>query len=124
MGYVALEGIEFTAAIGVYEEEHRILRQFSVDISVKTDLRKSSLSDHISDALNYELLLNAVRKVMLCTEKKHLLEKVCRDIVSEVLKESPEITEIRLKITKHHPFLSGVVQASSVVFQYPEDYLL
>ena len=120
MGKIALLGVEIYGTIGVYKEEQQAGRRFSIDMVAEYPLRASSLSDAVSDTLNYELMLLAIQRQM--QKPHHLLEHVARAIGEEIIKEYPELLSLRITIRKLRPFLAGPVESASVEWLYPEDY--
>ena len=52
MGQIQLNGMEFYAYHGCYQEEQVIGNHFLVDITMDTDMEKVSNSDDLGDALN------------------------------------------------------------------------
>ncbi|MDX5443432.1 MAG: dihydroneopterin aldolase, partial [Hymenobacteraceae bacterium] len=47
MGQIALEGMEFFAFHGFYDEEQKIGNKYGVDLYIKTDLHAAAESDDL-----------------------------------------------------------------------------
>ena len=56
MGTIKLQNIRTFSFHGCLVEESKIGSNYSVDLEIKTDLRKSSLSDDLKDTVDYVLL--------------------------------------------------------------------
>jgi dihydroneopterin aldolase len=55
MGSIKLKNIRTYSYHGCLEEESKIGSEYSVDLEIKTDLRRSAISDHLSDTVDYVL---------------------------------------------------------------------
>lgn len=110
--WIGLEGMEFYAFHGVYEEERKIGGKYIVDVLVYTDAEKAEQNDELSGTVNYELIYKAVQQNMQQPVKliEHLARKIIEDIRLFVAKEDT----IRIKIRKMHPPLGAKVEASVV----------
>ena len=60
MGKVALEGIEFFAYHGYYEEQRKIGNKYEVNIEITSDLSEAAKSDSLSGTINYEILYKII----------------------------------------------------------------
>ncbi|HMV14743.1 MAG TPA: dihydroneopterin aldolase [Chitinophagales bacterium] len=110
--WIGLEGMEFYAYHGVYEEERIKGANFIVDVMIYTDAENAMLHDELSGTVNYELVYQAVAKNMQTPVQliEHLAYKIITDIRTFVVKEDL----IRIKIKKMQPPLNGNVLASVV----------
>ncbi|MFM6937914.1 MAG: dihydroneopterin aldolase, partial [Aquirufa sp.] len=64
MGTIKLQNIRTFSFHGCLEEEARIGSDYRVDLEIKTDLRKSSMSDDLKDTVDYVLLNQIVVEEM------------------------------------------------------------
>ena len=62
MGTIKLQNIRTFSFHGCLEEEGKIGSDYRVDLEIKTDLRKSSLSDDLKDTVDYVLLNKIVEE--------------------------------------------------------------
>ena len=85
---------------------------YSVNLEVKTDLRKSCISDDLKDTVDYVLLNTIVVEEMAI--RSHLLEHVGHRIVSRIFKEIPSISRIILAVSKLNPPIGGDVEAVTI----------
>jgi dihydroneopterin aldolase len=76
MGTIKLKNIQTYSYHGCLIEEGKIGSDYSVDLEIKTDLRKSCLSDDLNDTVDY-VLLNCGRRN---GNSFHLLEHVAQRI--------------------------------------------
>jgi dihydroneopterin aldolase len=113
MGLIEIEGMEFYAYHGHYEEERYVGNRFLLDIAIEADTAAAELSDRIEDALNYQHVYALVKDEMEQT-RSHLLEHIGRRIIDRLKQEISGIETIRLKIKKMHPPMGGQIQSVSV----------
>jgi len=111
MGTIALEGMEFFAYHGCFQEEQIIGTTFLVDLEVDFDTSKSELSDHLEDTINYQTVYGLVHHEM--EQKSQLLENVARRILDSLKSTFPEISDAGIKISKVNPPLGGKVNRVS-----------
>lgn len=113
MGLIEIEGMEFYAYHGHYEEERYVGNRFLVDIAIEADTRPAEVSDRIEDALNYQHIYVLIKEEME-TKHSHLLENIGRRIIDRLKKEMDGIGKVKLKIRKMHPPMGGQIQSVSV----------
>lgn len=109
MGIIKLKNIRTYSYHGCLLEEGKIGSDYSVDLEVKTDLRKSALSDNLKDTVDYVILNSIVIKEM--EERAQLLEHVAHRIIKKIFNTVPEISRITLTVSKLNPPISGDVEA-------------
>ena len=97
MGVIKLKNIRTFSYHGCLLEEGKIGSDYSVNLEVKTDLRKSCISDDLKDTVDYVLLNTIVVEEMAI--RSHLLEHVGHRIVSRIFKEIPSISRIILAVS-------------------------
>lgn len=112
MGTIKLKNIRTYSYHGCLIEEGKIGSDYSVDLEIKTDLRKSCMSDNLEDTVDY-VLLNAI-VVQEMEIRSHLLEHVAQRIISRVFSEIPEVSRILLAVSKLNPPIGGDVEAVTV----------
>ena len=112
MGIIELEGMEFYAYHGYFKSEQIVGSRFEVNISIETDCFKAALSDHLSDALNYEGIYRLVKEEM--HQRSHLLEHVAGRILDRIHMEYREVGKVSVKISKARPAMGGHIKAVSV----------
>ena len=112
MGTIKLQNIRTFSFHGCLEEEGKIGSDYRVDLEIKTDLRKSSLSDDIKDTVDYVLLNQIVVNEMDIRSK--LLEHVDNRIIVRIFKEIPSVSRIILGVSKLNPPIGGDVEAVTI----------
>jgi dihydroneopterin aldolase len=112
MGTIKLKNIRTYSYHGCLIEEGKIGSDYSVNIEVKTNLNKSSLSDDLKDTVDYVLLNQIVVEEMAI--RSNLLEHVAQRIIQRVFKEVTTISSIKLGVSKLNPPIGGDVEAVTI----------
>jgi len=112
MGTIKLKNIRTYSYHGCLIEEGKIGSDYVVDLEIKTDLRKSCLSDELCDTVDYVQLNKIVEEEMAIRSK--LLEHVGHRIIMRVFNDIPEISRILLSVSKLNPPIGGDVEAVTI----------
>jgi dihydroneopterin aldolase len=112
MGTIKLQNIRTFSFHGCLEEEGKIGSDYRVDLEIKTDLRKSSLTDELKDTVDYVLLNQIVVEEMDIRAK--LLEHVAHRIITRIFKEIPSVSRIVLAVSKLNPPIGGDVEVVTI----------
>jgi dihydroneopterin aldolase len=112
MGKILLEGMEFFAYHGVYQEERETGQNFSVDLEILADYSKACHSDKLEDAIDYVQVYELVKSEMAIPSS--LLENVAQRIIDSIQKDFEQIEGIKVKITKLHPPISGKLKGIGI----------
>lgn len=112
MGIIKLKNIRTYSYHGCLVEEGKIGSDYSVDLEVKTDLNKSSVSDNLEDTVDYVLLNRIVEEEMAI--RSNLLEHVANRIIIRVFDEVPSISRVKLGVSKLNPPIGGDVEAVTI----------
>lgn len=112
MGRITLEGLEFFAFHGYYDEEQKIGNKFGVDITVETSLEKAQIDDRLSETINYEALYKLILAEM--NKPSRLLEHIGGRIINAVFESFPLITFIEVSISKFNPPIGGICRRAVV----------
>ncbi|MGG7034912.1 MAG: dihydroneopterin aldolase [Flavobacterium sp.] len=112
MGIIRLKNIRTFSYHGCLLEEGKIGSDYTVDLEIRTDLVPSSLSDKLSDTVDYVLLNKIVVEQMAI--RSHLLEHVARRIINECLEKIPAIIKIKVAVSKINPPIGGDVEAVTI----------
>lgn len=115
MGIVSLEGVEFYAFHGVYEEERQIGNRFSIDIAIETDLEPAGKSDDLADTVDYQRVYQLMAGVM--QQPSALLEHIASDIIRSVRAAYPQVKTVRVKVSKLNPPIGAICKSASVVLE-------
>lgn len=112
MGIIKLKNIRTFSFHGCLVEESKIGSDYTVDLEIKTDLRKPSFSDELADTVDYVHLNRIVIEEMAIRSK--LLEHVAQRIIARTFKELPEVSRIIVSVSKINPPIGGDVEAVTV----------
>ncbi len=116
MGKILLEGMEFYAYHGVYQEERENGQPFSIDLEILTDYSKACYSDKLEDAIDYVQVYELVKAEMAIPSS--LLENVAQRIIETIRNAFQEIDWIKVKITKLNPPISGKLKGISIELEF------
>lgn len=112
MGQISLEGMEFFAYHGHYDEEQKIGNKYSIDVTIDTDLSRPASSDSLKDTLDYGQIYKMVYVVM---QKKHrLLEHVGHEIIDAIKEKFISIQKIEVTVSKYNPPIGGVCHKAKI----------
>ena len=112
MGHIALEGLEFFAFHGFYDEEQKIGNKYGVDLRLKTDLHAAGASDKLAETVNYEILYRLTLAEM--QQPARLLEHLAHRILDRVMSEFPQVRRAEVSVSKFNPPLGGICHRARV----------
>jgi 7,8-dihydroneopterin aldolase/epimerase/oxygenase len=112
MGQIIIEGMEFYAYHGHFEEEQIVGGKFLVDIIIDTDTEKAAKSDSLNDALDYQAIYKDIKAEMEITS--YLLENITYRIMDRLFKNHSSIKRTELTVTKLNPPIGGKVNKVSI----------
>lgn len=112
MGIIKLKNIRVYAYHGCLVEEEKIGSDYRVDVTVKANLSKSSLTDNLSDTVDYVHLNKIVKQEMGIRSK--LLEEVAKRILNRILEEIPMVKKANIAVSKLNPPIGGNVAAVTI----------
>lgn len=113
MGKVKVENIRVYGHHGCLKEETAIGSEYRVDVSIEADLSKPSLSDRLSETVDYVHINRIVVEEMKVPSK--LLENVAMRILKRVLEELQMVQEATVSVSKINPPIGGDVEMVTVV---------
>lgn len=113
MGIIQVNKIKLYAFHGCLEEEAKIGSEYSVDIVIKADLKKSSKTDKLADTVDYVHLNLIVKEEMAIRSK--LLEEVAQRILNRFFKELKMIKKAKVSVAKVNPPIGGNVEEVVVI---------
>lgn len=113
MTRIALEGMEFYAYHGFYDEESKMGGTFIVDVEVILKQSKGAASDALEYTVNYETIYFICKKEMKITSK--LIENVAHRIMGKLKFQFwNQVESMKVRIRKQHPPLGGKVGSAVV----------
>ena len=111
-GVVALEGMEFYARHGYYEEERVIGNKYSVDVYITTDFTEAANEDKLDGTINYERVYEIVAEVMNIDAL--LLEHLAGKMIRSIKSEFPQASSVKVRVSKYNPPIKGLCHRASV----------
>jgi dihydroneopterin aldolase len=114
MAQLVMENMEFYAYHGHFEEEQKIGGRFTVDLVIETDIARASITDDLTDAVDYSRIYELVRIEMAKPSK--LMEHLARRIVDAVYGASDQIKQVKATVSKLNPAIGGNMGKFSVVY--------
>lgn len=115
MAVISLEGLEFFAFHGVYEEEQRIGNRFSIDVHIDAEVLRAGLSDELSDTIDYVRVCEIIDGVM--KNSSSLLETLALNIITGVRDTYPAVREVCVKVSKLNPPIGAICRSASVTMK-------
>lgn len=112
---IILEDIKIYAYHGVLQEEAIIGNHYVVNAELHADLEKASLTDNLNDTINYAQVSEIIHQEMAI--RSELLEHVIGRIINKIESKFPQITFIRIKLTKTIPPMPGEMKGVSLEFE-------
>lgn len=115
MGIVKLEGMEFYAYHGYYDEEQKMGNKYNVELAIGMDFQEAADTDKLQNTVNYESLYRMVEKEMKVPSR--LLEHVAQRISSLIIRTFPEVEWAEITLSKFNPPIDGICKAATVVYK-------
>lgn len=111
---IFIENLKIYAYHGVLPEESIIGTYYFVNAEFHADLWKAADTDDLNDGISYADLNDIIRQEMLIPSK--LLENVAGRIIKKIHEKFPQISFVKIKITKTAPPMNGECSGASVEF--------
>jgi 7,8-dihydroneopterin aldolase/epimerase/oxygenase len=115
LGTIALEGLEFFAYHGFYDEEQKIGNKYAVDIIVYADFSEAARRDRLSATVNYEDLYKITAAVM--KRPARLLEHIAHSLISEIKRQYPAVETVEVSVSKFNPPIGGVCHRARITLK-------
>ncbi|MDR1403922.1 MAG: dihydroneopterin aldolase [Tannerellaceae bacterium] len=116
---IELKELKFYAYHGVLPQETLVGNNYIINVTITVSLAKAMLSDNLDDTINYAAVYNIIKQEMTIPSK--LLEHVAGRILHSLKHHFPQLTEIKLSVSKLNPPLGGDIHSASVILEetYP-----
>lgn len=111
-GTVSLEGMEFYAHHGYYQEERTLGNKYTVDVFIQLDFSEAAAHDRLEGTINYERVYELVAAIM--EQQFQLLEHLAGQMISAIKNEFEVAQQVRVKVAKHNPPIKGLCQRAAV----------
>ena len=115
MGTISLEGLEFFAYHGVYDEEQKIGNKYAIDIVIEADVAEAAQTDRLRDTINYEAIYKMAAEVM--QHRARLLEHIGYQIIARIRAAYPNVESVSVAVSKFNPPVGGVCTRARVVLK-------
>jgi dihydroneopterin aldolase len=112
MGLIEIEGMEFYAYHGHFEQEQVVGNKFLLNVSIETNCTLAGKTDHLNDALDYQKVYTLIKEEM--EVKSYLLENICSRILDRLYSEFNCIQKATIKVSKLNPPMGGQINKVSV----------
>ena len=113
MGKIQVNNIKIYAYHGCLQEESVIGSWYKIDLEVEADLTTSSITDNLSDTVDYVHLNQIVNKEMMIRSK--LLEEVAKRILDRIFLELEMVQKAHVSVAKINPPIGGNVEEVVVI---------
>jgi len=112
---IELKLMKFYAYHGVSWQETKVGNYFTVDVSYSFPMDKACLSDDINDTISYTDVYKVVKNEMERPSKllEHLTERISKTLKADF----PQLTYLKIKLSKLNPPLEGEMHSASVVIE-------
>jgi 7,8-dihydroneopterin aldolase/epimerase/oxygenase len=115
MGTIALEGLEFFAYHGFFDEEQKMGNKYAVDIVVTADFSEASRRDRLSATIDYGQLYQITAAVM--RQPARLLEHLAHRIITDIRQHYPDVTSVEVSVSKFNPPIGGVCHRARITMR-------
>ena len=112
---IELKQMVFHAFHGVDPQERKVGNRFVVDLLLTLPLEKAMESDDLNDTVNYALVYEVVKKEMEIPS--NLIEHVAGRIVRSLHDRFPQISIVRLKLSKINPPIGADMESASIIVE-------
>ena len=112
---ILIEDLKIYAYHGVLPEETIIGTYYIINLELSTDLFTALESDDLNDTVNYAVINDIIHTEMKIPSK--LMEHVAGRIIKQIRLKFPQITYVKLRITKTNPPMTGEMHGASVEFE-------
>ncbi len=101
MGLIGLEGMQFYAYHGYYEEERLTGNDYLVDIYLNVELSAAAQTGDLAYTVNYETVYRIAKIEM--SKPSLLLEPIADRIIEQVMDICRGVQGIKVRIVKQNP---------------------
>ena len=109
---ILIEDLKIYAYHGVLPEEKNIGTYYLINAEIHADLWVASESDDLKDTINYAEINDIIHQEMLIPSQ--LLERVIGRIMNKLENKYPQISYLKIKLTKTNPPMQGEMKGVSV----------
>lgn len=110
---IEIKGIKSFGYHGVFESENIEGQDFFVDVSLEIDLSRASVSDDVTDTVNYAEITDLVVEEIV-GERVALIEKLAGRIAARVKSSYSQVSKVTVTVHKPHAPVAAQVKDISV----------
>tara|TARA_B100001109_G_C18743001_1_gene417525 strand:- start:66 stop:425 length:360 start_codon:yes stop_codon:yes gene_type:complete len=107
MGVISVNGIKMYAYHGCLDEERKIGSDYEINITIEADLEVSSISDKLTDTVDYVSINRIVKNEM--SIPSNLLEHVVKRIINSIVEKHEAVDTVEVSVAKINPPINGDV---------------
>ena len=116
---IELEGMEFHAYHGCFEQERAEGNLFVVDFKGCYPFKQAAKTDHLDEAVDYGDIYKIVREEM--KTPSNLIENVAWRIARAIQEKFPEFQKFTVRVSKKNPPVGGACQWARATVSFPEE---
>ena len=110
---IEIKGIKSFGYHGVFESENIAGQDFFVDITLELDLTRASITDDVTDTVNYAEVTDLVVEEII-GERVALIEKLAGRIAERIKSSYPQVATVSVTVHKPQAPVSAQVEDISV----------
>lgn len=112
MSTIILDTMRFHAYHGCLDFEKQEGNTFLVTVAMGLDTSLAGETDNLEDTLNYQAVYDVVKREM--EQPSNLIEHVAQRIYNALTSTFPQISSLKIKLSKLNPPLGGDVESVSI----------
>lgn len=121
MDKIIIKGIEVFAYHGALSEENSLGQRFTIDITMKKDIRKACINDTLEDTVHYGFVHDDV-VTLTKNNKFKLIEKLAEELAKMII-EKYGVEEVTVSIEKPNAPINGIFKYVAVeITRSKKDY--
>jgi dihydroneopterin aldolase len=110
---VLIERLELHAYHGWHPHEGEFGQPYLIDVQLLTDVGRAADSDHLSDAMDYGVIVETTKRIF--TERRHkLVESAGVELARGLMARFPEADEVFVRVLKLKPPIPERIAAAGV----------
>ncbi len=109
---INLERLIFSGKHGVHHEERSVEQEFEVSLSIELDIKKATMTDKLSDTVDYQVIKDEVQKIIETTSS-YLIENLAENIAKKILVDK-RIKRLTITIKKISVWSNGIPSVTIV----------
>lgn len=121
MDKIIIKGIEVFAFHGALSEENTLGQRFTIDITMKKDIKKACINDTLEDTVHYGFVHDDV-VTLTKNNKFKLIEKLAEELAKMIV-EKYGVEEVTVSIEKPNAPINGIFKYVAVeITRSKKDY--